>query len=276
MSTDAFERMLRETGDALEPKLEEVLAGEGRLHEAMCYAVLDGGKRFRPFLVMESAKLFDVPQEHALSVAAATELLHCYSLVHDDLPSMDNDDMRRGKPSVHKKFDEATAILAGDALQSLAFEMLAKSETHPDAGVRTELIVGLARAAGHAGMAGGQQLDLNTASNIENVAAMKTGALIRFSVSAGAMLAKATEQDRRALETYAQHLGLAFQLSDDLLDAEKDSATGKRTFATTLGIPGTKEKLMHETQEAVKALGPFGARGKNLQGAATFMAKRTK
>jgi len=217
-----------------------------------------------------------VSRENALHVAAAVELVHCYSLVHDDLPAMDNDDMRRGKPSVHKKFDEATAILAGDALQSLAFEILANSETHPDANIRTELILGLARAAGRAGMAGGQQLDLDTASNIENMAAMKTGALIRFSVLAGAILGHANEQGRRPLETFSKHLGLAFQLSDDLLDAEKDSTSGKRTFATTLGIQNTKQKLGSETQEAIKALEQFGARAQTLQAAAAFMTRRAK
>jgi len=275
-SADTFDQIVARTSEGLEPKLEELLAGEGRLNEAMRYAVLGGGKRFRPFLVLETAKLFDVSRENALHVAAAVELVHCYSLVHDDLPSMDNDDMRRGKASAHKKFDEATAILAGDALQSLAFEILAKPETHSDASVRTELIVGLAQAAGRVGMAGGQQLDMDTTSDIAEMAAMKTGALIRFSVLAGATLAGASEQDRRALEAYAQHLGLAFQFSDDLLDAEKDSASGKRTFATISGIPSTKEKLGHEVQEATKALEPFGTRAQSLCEAAAFMTRRTK
>jgi len=262
----SFEGALVRTSDVLEPKLQQVLLGEGRLNEAMRYAVLGGGKRFRPFLVLESAKLFDVHQENALNVAVAVELVHCYSLVHDDLPAMDNDDMRRGKPSVHKQFGEATAILAGDALQSLAFEMLA--------GEKTELTLELARAIGRSGMAGGQQLDLDATADIERVAALKTGALIHFSVLSGAILSGAEPEDRHALDVYAQHLGLAFQLSDDILDAAKDAAAGKRTLVTTLGIPGAKDRLEQEARDGGKALERFGARARTLQDAAAFMARR--
>jgi farnesyl diphosphate synthase len=263
-----FEKRLADVAELLEPKLSGLLQKEGHLAEAMRYAVLGAGKRFRPFLVLESANLFGVPKKNALNVAAAIECVHCYSLVHDDLPAMDDDDVRRGLPSVHKKFGEATAILAGDALQSLAFEILS--------GENPELIREFAKAIGHSGMAGGQQLDLEASTDIEQMVMMKTGALIRFAVLSGAILSGASAEDRHALETYAQHLGLAFQLSDDLLDAKKDAVAGKRTFATLLGVPETKERLAREVKDAIAALAIFGERAEALRGAALFMTKRTQ
>ncbi len=201
-------------------------APAARLVEAMHYAALGQGKRLRPFFVVETAKLFAVPREQALRVGAALECVHCYSLVHDDLPAMDDDDMRRGRPALHKAFDEATAILAGDALLTLAFEILAGPDTHPDGAVRSLLIAELAKAAGHAGMAGGQMLDLMPAPQaaasfdaIVAMQAMKTGALFRFACEAGAMLGGG---DAAPFRRYAEHIGLAFQIADDILDVESN------------------------------------------------------
>lgn len=266
-SVDAFERQLTVAASLLEPTLEALLPKEGRLAEAMRYAVLGVGKRFRPFLVFESAKLFNVPAETAVNVAAAVELLHCYSLVHDDLPAMDDDDMRRGKPSVHKKFDEATAILAGDALQSLAFETMSRAGT--------ELVREFAAAIGWAGMAGGQQLDLQTSPDVERMSAMKTGALVTFSVVSGAVMANNSNDQRAALVTYGSELGRAFQISDDLLDAGKDSAVGKRTFVTTFGMQEAKRMLEASASKAIRALELFGQRAVALREAAEYMRRRT-
>src|SRR3954451_10225262 len=221
--------------------------GEDRLASAMAYALLSGGKRLRPFLVIESAALFEVPRQNALWVAAALECIHCYSLVHDDLPAMDNDDLRRGKPTVHKAYDEATAILAGDALQLLAFDLLGRPETHADPAVRIELVTELAAAAGHSGMAGGQMLDLTAAQRdwslpeIMRMQAMKTGALFRFACLAGAILGRASDAEKSSLRSYGDAIGLAFQITDDILDVEasaellgkatrKDGPAGKATF----------------------------------------------
>lgn len=264
---NSFEQKLSEIAELLEPKLDEWLPKEGRLAEAMRYAVLGAGKRFRPFLVLESAKLFDVSEDSILNAAAAIECLHCYSLVHDDLPAMDDDDMRRGKPTVHKVFGEATAILVGDALQALAFEIAACEDI--------ELVRELARAAGSVGMAGGQQLDLDTEADVERMSELKTGALIRFSVLSGAILGNASEDDRVALGTYGEQLGIAFQISDDILDAGKDAANGKNTFVTSFGLAGAKNKLEHSTNEALRALDHFGSRAAGLREAAEFMLRRT-
>lgn len=264
---NVFERKLQAAAKLLEPTLEELLPREGRLAEAMRYAVLGEGKRFRPFLVLESAELFGVPKADALNVAMAIECLHCYSLVHDDLPAMDDDDMRRGKSTVHKIFGEATAILAGDALQSLAFEILA--------GESLELVRGLAQAAGWSGMAGGQQLDLETVSDVEQMSAMKTGALIRFAAETGAILANAGLEDRGAISAFGRQVGLAFQISDDLLDADKDAASDKKTFVTTLGVQAARKQLEAATNGALQTLDRFGARAENLRDAARFMLTRT-
>ncbi|HEX6611980.1 MAG TPA: polyprenyl synthetase family protein, partial [Hyphomicrobiaceae bacterium] len=222
-----FDGRLSQAADLVETRLSQVLADAAttippRLKEAMAHAVLGGGKRFRPFLVIESARIFGIDPAQSVAAAAAVELLHCYSLVHDDLPAMDNDELRRGRPTVWKAFDEATAILAGDALLTLAFEILADPGTHPDPAVRSQLVLGLARASGASGMVGGQQLDLeaedasradlHTTAGVRVIQSMKTGALIRFSACAGAILASAPEADLQALATYGDAVGAAFQI----------------------------------------------------------------
>src|SRR5215831_12110405 len=246
-----FETRLGEIAALTETLLDRLLgsaalAGERarptRLMESMRYATLGGGKRFRPFLVVESAALFAVPRERSLMAAAALECVHCYSLVHDDLPAMDNDDLRRGRPTAHKAFDEATAILAGDSLLTYAFDILARPETHPSAEVRVRLVTALARASGLGGMVGGQILDLAaegrfpdvpkpaSLTEVETLQAMKTGALIRFGAVAGAILGQADDDRLRALDRYGAAIGQAFQIADDLLDIEGDAATvGKQT-----------------------------------------------
>lgn len=284
-----MEARLRELLAALDPSVPV------RLAEAMRYAVLGGGKRFRPFLVLESARLFGLLPEDALDAAAAVELVHCYSLVHDDLPAMDDDALRRGQPTVHIAFGEATAILAGDALLTLAFEVLASPRTHPEAGVRCALALALARAAGPAGMVGGQQLDLEAESlprhgsadidRVRRIQGMKTGALIAFSAKAGAVLAAAPEEDRRALASYGRALGAAFQIADDLLDVEgeaavvgkatgKDAAAGKATYVSALGIDGARERLRALQVEATAELARFGARADGLRQAVAYASAR--
>jgi farnesyl diphosphate synthase len=262
-----------------------------RLLEAMRYGALGGGKRFRPFLVIESAALFGVPAEGALNVAAAVECVHCYSLIHDDLPAMDNDDLRRGRPTAHKAFDEATAILAGDALLTLAFEILAAPDTHPEAAVRTALARELARASGSAGMAGGQMLDLEAPGksldepNIRLLQRMKTGALITFACVAGGLLGEASVANIVALRAYGDALGAAFQLADDLLDAEgdaaivgkatgKDKEAGKATLVSLFGVEKARAKLEALKREALAVLSPFERRGAVLAEAARFVTER--
>jgi farnesyl diphosphate synthase len=245
------------TSTAIEKTIKVLLTPSNpaalKLWEAMRYATLSGGKRLRPFLVMQTAQLFNVSNEQALRTAAAVEMVHAYSLAHDDLPAMDDDDLRRGQPTVHKKFDEGTAILAGDALQTLAFEVLANSETHPSPEVRCSLISGLANASGANGMAGGQMLDLNAASNqwtensIYQLQLMKTAALFSFSCESGAILGQATIEQRQLLKEFGTNLGIAFQITDDLLDVTgdvnevgkavgKDSKQGKATLVSIKGI----------------------------------------
>jgi len=264
-----------------------------RLAGAMRYAVLGPGKRFRPFLVVETAALFDVPADRALHAAAAVELVHCYSLVHDDLPAMDDDDVRRGRPTVHIKFGEATAILVGDALLTLAFEVMAAQPTDPDPTVRAALCLDLAKAAGAAGMVGGQQLDLDAEhahadiDRIRQIQSLKTGALIRHACAAGALLGRADALQAAALARYADAIGLAFQVSDDLLDVEgdagavgkrlaKDAAHGKATFVSLLGIDGARHQLRQLEQDAISALTAFAPRAGSLTEAARFIAKREK
>jgi farnesyl diphosphate synthase len=262
-----------------------------RLLEAMRYGSLGGGKRFRPFLVIESAALFGVGVEQALNAACALECVHCYSLVHDDLPAMDNDDLRRGRPTVHKAFDEATAILAGDTLLTVAFEILADPTTHPNPGVRAALGLALARASGGAGMAGGQMLDLEAPGKtlgereIRKLQAMKTGALITFGCVAGGILGETSEKNIAALRSYGDALGAAFQLADDLLDAEgdaavvgkatgKDQEAGKGTLVSLLGLEAAHAKLQDLKNEALAALTPFRPHEAMLAGAAEFMVAR--
>jgi farnesyl diphosphate synthase len=286
---------MAETSRAVDAVLDRVLprpeGAEARVLEAMRYATLAGGKRLRPFLVAASSRLFDVPVARAHRVGAAIELIHSYSLIHDDLPAMDDDDLRRGQPSCHVRFDEATAILAGDALQALAFEVLAHKDTHPDAEVRCELSRCLAVAAGCAGMVGGQMIDLaaeGTSPGIDIVSrmhALKTGALITFSCEAGAVLAEAPREAREALVAYSHDLGLAFQIADDLLDAEgdtqnmgktagKDAAAGKATFVSVLGLDRARERAQAHARLAAERLGEFDSRADLLRAVAQFVVDR--
>jgi len=277
---------------------ESELARPQRLVEAMRYSSLGGGKRFRPFLVVECAALFEVPRQHALMAGAALECVHCYSLVHDDLPAMDNDDLRRGQPTAHKAFDEATAILAGDGLLTFAFDILSRPQTHPDPAVRIDLVNALARAAGLGGMVGGQMLDLAAEGRfaaggrqrlgedeVRTLQAMKTGALLRFACQAGGILGSATRAQRRALERYGSAVGQAFQIADDLLDLEgdpalvgksigKDAAAGKATIVGVLGVAAAKARLRELVTEAEQALAPFGPSAAVLIEGARFVAER--
>lgn len=287
--------------DALLAAKTKQTEGDGRppqrLLDAIGHATLGGGKRFRPFLVVESAALFGLTEPEALDTAAAVECIHCYSLAHDDLPAMDNDAVRRGQPTVWKAFDEWTAILAGDALLTVAFETLGKPRVHPNPEVRLELIAGLARAAGMAGMVGGQALDLEaerqpraaplSLTEILLLQSMKTGALIRFSCEAGAILGDAGPEARDALRKYGTELGLAFQIADDLLDAEgdaatvgkavsKDAAAGKATLVSLMGRDAARAELERVEQAAIDALSPFGARAETLIEATHFVASRNR
>lgn len=293
-----FAERITGTAERVEKRLGDHLTGvrgpaapPERLAQAMRYAALGGGKRLRPVLLIESAALFGVGAENALNAAAALECVHCYSLVHDDLPAMDDDALRRGQPTVHLAFDEATAILAGDGLLTLAFEILATPQTHGDPAVRGELILGLARAAGWAGMAGGQSLDLEAegkrlgVSEIRRLQALKTGALIQFSCVAGAILGRADGGDWSALETYGRVLGQAFQLADDLLDVTgdagklgkqtgKDGKAGKATLVAALGLDRARAELERLEGEAIASLERFGDRAKVLAEAARFVSRR--
>ena len=273
--------------------LEQLLSQSAspRLLSAMRYAVLGAGKRLRPFLVIESARLFNVPREFALRVGAALECVHCYSLVHDDLPAMDDDDLRRGEPTIHKKFDEATAILAGDSLLTFAFEILAHKGTHPDAKIRSALVLELAKASGKDGMAGGQMLDIEaekeSTSALEHVMRIqshKTGALFRFACEAGAIMAGA---DRFPLHRYADDIGLAFQITDDLLDLEstpeqlgkatqKDTGKGKATIADLMGCDAAQQKAESLVETAIAALTPYGSAADTLRATARFIISRKK
>jgi len=273
------------------------IARPPRLTEAMRYASLGGGKRLRPFLVVETAALFGVPRDRALMAGAALECVHCYSLAHDDLPAMDNDALRRGQPTVHKAFDEATAILAGDGLLTFAFDILSRPQTHPSAAVRIALVTALARAAGLGGMAGGQMLDLAAEGRfagspltlgedeITTLQAMKTGALLHFACAAGAILGEAASERRVALDRFGLALGRAFQIADDLLDVEgdaamvgkstgKDAAAGKATLVGVLGAENAKARLTGLVAEAERALSPFGPDAAVLKAAARFVAER--
>jgi farnesyl diphosphate synthase len=287
----AMSRVARVVEATLDTLLPSVPGLEARLVEAMRYATLGGGKRLRAFLVMESASLFDVPEERAARVAASIEMLHAYSLVHDDLPAMDDDDLRRGKPSTHKAFDEATAILAGDALQARAFEILAEPETHDDPQVRCELVLALGHAAGSRGMVGGQMIDMAAegrrldGTEITRLQALKTGRLIQFSAEAGAILGRAGTEQRHALAGYGADLGTAFQIADDLLDAEgtaaetgkatgKDAAAGKATMVAILGIDQARVRAEMLAAQAVARLEQFDERAAGLRALADFVVTR--
>jgi len=290
---EALEEAAKLTDAALERLLIVPPGLEARVYEAMRYSALAPGKRMRPFLVLASANLFGVAQRCALQVAAAVEMVHAYSLVHDDLPAMDDSDLRRGRPTCHKQFDEATAVLAGDGLLTSAFEVLSDPDTHGDPTVRCELVATLASAAGPAGMVGGQMIDLIAERQKLDIGAitrlqrMKTGALIAFSCEAGAILAKAPGEVRMALRAYAHDLGLAFQIADDLLDVEgsaaetgkpvgADAAAGKATFVSILGVERARAQAEHLVRQAAAHLDLFEQRAELLREAARFViARRT-
>ena len=291
-----FETALSATASAIETELEKLLpkpdgSPEDRLFEAMRYATLVGGKRLRPFLVIAGADIFNVPKERAVRVGAAVELVHTYSLIHDDLPCMDDDDLRRGQPTVHIRFDEATAVLTGDALLTLAFEVLADGATAGDARVRAELILGLSRASGGHGMVGGQMLDLLSENRqvdetaIIRMQRLKTGEMIAFAGESGAILANAGSPERQALKMFAHDLGLAFQITDDLLDVTGDAATlgkavrkdadqGKATFVAMLGLEGAEGRAKMLADQAVAHLEMFGERADALRALAGFVISR--
>ncbi|MGB8275778.1 MAG: polyprenyl synthetase family protein [Alphaproteobacteria bacterium] len=293
---DRLRSALDETATAVTAEMERLLPrGDGlecRVFEAMHYAVTAGGKRLRPFLLLTSAQLFNVAKQSALRAAAAIEMVHTYSLVHDDLPAMDNDDLRRGKPTCHVQYGEATAILVGDGLLTQAFGVLADPETHSDPEVRCELVTALAAAAGAKGMVGGQMMDLEAQNQSLDIGAitrlqqLKTGRLIAFSCEAGAILGKAPMQARHALRGYAHDLGLAFQITDDLLDAVgneadmgkkvgKDANAGKATFVSILGVERARAQALMLADQAVGHLDLFEEKADLLRDVARFVVQRT-
>ena len=300
--TAEFAKRLDQTAEDIEALLEKLLADAvvadeivrpKRLIEAMRYSSLGGGKRLRPFLVVESAAVFGVPRPAALLAGAALECIHCYSLIHDDLPAMDNSDLRRGRPTLHKAYDDATAILAGDALLTIAFDIITRDEIHKDANVRLLLTRALARASGVGGMAGGQMLDLagegrygdREPVDVARLQQMKTGALLRFGCIAGAILGQSSQNEYQALDDYGRALGEAFQIADDLLDVEgdaadlgkpsgQDAAMGKTTFVTQLGVEGARQRVRDLLARADSALSIFGSRSDVLRAAARFVAER--
>ena len=294
----SFQTALTETAQAVNSLLDELLGLKGlaarRVVEAMRYSSLGQGKRLRPFFVAESGRLFDADPAQALRTGAALECIHCYSLVHDDLPAMDDDDLRRGKATCHIAFDEATAVLAGDGLLTFAFEILGAAETHSNGAVRAELVCELAKAAGKDGMVGGQMLDLEaerrsdqTIDEVVAIQSLKTGALFRFSLEAGAILAEVGEEHRGAMRDYANRVGLAFQIADDILDVEsttemlgkqtqKDADAGKATFIDLLGLDGAKARARELVDEAIDGLSPYGNKAELLVEAARFIVERKK
>ena len=294
VSDDLLDRMALRA-EAVTGRLDALLpsaAGpRGRVVEAMRYSALSGGKRLRPFLAIECAALFGVAPERALDCAAAIEMVHCYSLIHDDLPAMDDSDLRRGRATVHKSFDEATAILAGDGLLTEAFAVLATPRCHPDPAIRMALVTGLAAASGAAGMVGGQMIDLSPErarldlDGITRLQSLKTGALFTFSCESGAILAGADPAARGALQVYARDLGLAFQIVDDLLDSEstpeklgkptgQDDAAGKATFLGLLGADAARAKARALVARACTQLEIFGKKAEVLERTAHFVIER--
>src|ERR1700748_3426350 len=299
-ATIDFTKRLDQTAEDTEALLAQLLndtllpdeiARPKRLMDAMRYSSLGGGKRLRPFLVVESSAVFGVPREAALLAGAALECIHCYSLIHDDLPAMDNSDLRRGRPTLHKAYDDATAILAGDALLTLAFDIITRDEIHADPTVR--LLLTRARPARTGGWAGGQMLALagdgrfgaREPVDVARLQQMKTGALLRFGCISGAILGQATPAEYRALDDFGRALGEAFQIADDLLDVESDAATlgkptgadaelGKTTFVTQLGVDGARQRVRDLLARGDAALSVFGAKGEVLRAAARFVAER--
>ncbi len=297
MAATPAEKALARFAEAMEALLKELLPAsdgpENRLFAAMSYATIGAGKYLRPYLVEASASMFGVPAPRRRRTGAAVEMIHAYSLVHDDLPAMDDDDLRRGLPSCHRAFDEATAILAGDGLLALAFQTLTEESTHPDASVRCELAGALAVAAGPHGMVSGQMIDLrceHAAVGVESalrLAHLKTGTLISFSAAAGAILGAAGPDARRALEGFGLEFGLAFQIVDDLLDVEgdetlvgkrvgKDAAAGKATTVSVLGIEGARREVRRLRDSALACLDPFGDRARDLRAVADYALARDR
>ena len=291
----SLKEALAEIAVALDRAFAQVLAipqdGRARLYEAMRYSAMGGGKRLRPLLVIAGCDLFNVGRERSLRVALAVECIHVYSLIHDDLPCMDDDDLRRGKPTLHRAFDEATAILAGDSLHALAFEVLADEQTHEDPFARAELVLELARAAGPSGMAGGQMMDLSADGMALDLGAvtrlqqLKTGALIGWCLEAAAIMGRVPPEGRTGLRGYARDIGLAFQIADDLLDHEgseekagkrvgKDSAAGKETFVSLLGAPRARQQAEALVAQAIEHLRGFGPEADLLRAIARFAVER--
>ncbi len=294
MSND-FQICLSETARDIEHLLKRLIqektGDQDRLARAMRHASLGGGKRLRPFLLVSSAALFGVDKTRALRAAAALECLHCYSLVHDDLPAMDDDDLRRGRPTVHIAFDEATAILAGDGLLTLGFEILSDAQTHENANIRCRLIAAMARASGAKGMIAGQMLDIEAekkflgAEKIIEMQKLKTGALIEYACEAGAILGEASPRAQEALRAYASDLGLAFQITDDLLDHQgadldvgkrtgKDEDRGKATFVSLMGASGAHDEACRRIRTALEHLARFDERADPLRDVARFVLAR--
>ncbi len=288
---DAMDEVVGAVNRTIERLLPETDLPEALLYDAMRHGTLGGGKRLRPFLAIQSAFLFNIDSTRARRVAAAIEFVHCYSLIHDDLPAMDDASLRRGKPTVHKQYDDATAILAGDALLTLAFEILGESETHEDPRVRCELVRALAQAAGGHGMVGGQMLDLIGENEefdlgtISRLQRMKTGMLMAFACESGAILGRADEPHRRALRNFAFDLGLAFQVTDDILDVEadpqdtgkdtgKDEDAGKATFVSAMGKEAARSRAEMLVEQATRHLHVFEGRAGMLKELAEYVLAR--
>ena len=290
--SDCLKDVRKLVDEELDKLLHPLANPEKKVIEAMRYASIGGGKALRPFLLMQTAQLFGISPMQSIRVATALEMVHCYSLIHDDLPAMDDDDLRRGKPSCHKQFDEATAILAGDGLLTRAFEVLASDKTWVDPVVRCELISLLGNAAGMHGMVGGQMLDLMSEGELElsltdivRLQSLKTGRLLVFACEAGAVLGNASFEERQALKNYAADLGLAFQITDDILDIEgtvekmgknlrKDVEAGKATYVSVVGVDAAKKKAKELITHAIEALQPFGEKADLLRDLALFILTR--
>jgi farnesyl diphosphate synthase len=291
--SDALSRIALDVDRLFDRLLPVPADPRARLFEAMRHASIGGGKRLRPLLVVATCDLFHIDREAAVRVGCAVEAIHVYSLVHDDLPCMDDDDLRRGKPTVHKAFDEATAVLAGDSLHALAFELVADAAVHVDPFVRIELVEGLARASGPSGMAGGQMMDIAAETTVfdlngvTRLQQMKTGALIAFCVEAGAIMGRVPSEGRAALRGYARDVGLAFQIADDLLDEEgdeaaagkalrKDAEAGKATFLSLLGVERARAQAAMLVEQAIGHLHHYGEQAELLRAIARYAIERDR